>query len=189
MDGTAGRAPERAPVDGGPVDKRLVDSGLVAVDDGGDFSYYATAGALEADYEYPGDLVCVLDRRGGAFQLAPAGSARVKLVPAAAAVDYSWLRKAWLEAQRRHPHRYPLRRFYPDSTETLLAAVFECLYLRWTAEPWPPPSDVAAGRILADPFGHRYRAAKLPSLTQLCIRNSIKNAIFVEIPAVSDSQL
>jgi hypothetical protein len=187
MDRTAGRVPDGGGLDGGLLGGGLLGGGLVAVDDGGDFAYYASAGALEADYESPGDLVCVLDRQGAAFRLAPAGSSRVHLIPATAAVDYSWLREAWLEAQRRNPHRYPLRRYYPGSRETLLAAVFECLYLRWRAEPWPPPSAVAAGRILADPFGHRYRAAKLPSLIQLSIRNSIKNAIFVEIPAASDT--
>ncbi|RAN79595.1 hypothetical protein B5P43_13990 [Bacillus sp. SRB_336] len=138
--------------------------GFISVDDGGEFDFHESAGAVVAAFEYPGEAACILDRQGVPFRLAPRPDGRLALVQDVGITDFAWLGNAWGEAQRRGPHRYPLRRFHPPDSRALLETLFECLWLRHGPEPWPPPSAVAAGAILVDPFGHAYRAVEVPSL-------------------------
>lgn len=161
--------------------------GFISVDDGGDFAFHESAAAVVADFEYPFEAACILDRHGAGFRLALDAGRRLALVPDAGEPDLSWLRQAWAAAERRDPRRYPLRRFYPQDSPALLEALFECLYLRHGPEPWPrlSPSAVVEGGVVVDPFGHAYRQAKIPSLTKAGGRNSIRNSIFVEIDAAS----
>lgn len=177
--------------------------GFISVDDGGEFDFHESAGAVVAAFEYPGEAACILDRQGVPFRLAPRPDGRLALVRDAGVTDFSWLGNAWDEAKRRRPHRYPLHRFHAPDARALLEALFECLWLRHGPEPWPPSSEVAAGAILVDPFGHAYRAAEVPSLLKSAralathasalhvkpgagIRS--RHPVFIEIEAVSGAR-
>jgi hypothetical protein len=173
------------------------------VDDGGEFSFHESAADVVAAFEYANEAACILDRHGAPFRLVAAPGARLALAPGLGAPDFSWLRQAWIDAQHRAPHRYPLQRFYPGTMPALLETLFECLWLRHGPDPWPPPSAVSQGAILADPFGHAYRAAEVPSLLKsaraLATHASaphvkpgagirIRHPVFIEIEAVSGAR-
>lgn len=182
--------------------------GFISVDDGGEFLFHESAAAVVADFEYPSEAAWILDRQGAGYRLAAgadsaqglgAGRAHgLRLVPAAGATDFSWLRLAWLSAQHRDPRRYPLQRFYPRDDQALLGALFECLSLRHGPQPWPPRSIVAAGSILVDPYGHAYRPVKIATvLKPLHLRvvhakpgagSHIINPMFIEIEAASGTR-
>lgn len=162
-------------------------NGFVSVDDGGDFTFHESAAAVVAEFEYPFEAACILDRNGAGFRLALDAGRRLALVRDAGEPDFAWLRQAWAAAERRNPRRYPLRRFYPQDSPALLEAVFECLYLRHGPDPWPGLSApaVAEGGVVVDPFGHTYRRARLPAFTKAGGRNPMRKSIYVEIDAAS----
>ncbi|NVM94985.1 hypothetical protein [Arthrobacter wenxiniae] len=174
------------------------DGGFVSVDDGGEFSFHESAADVVAAFEYANEAACILDRHGAPFRLVAAPGARLALAPGLGAPDFSWLRQAWIDAQHRAPHRYPLQRFYPGTMPALLETLFECLWLRHGPDPWPPPSAVSQGAILADPFGHVYRAAEVPTLRK-SVRTMVahtrpgaglhaRHPIFVEVEAESGTR-
>ncbi|POH73937.1 hypothetical protein [Arthrobacter glacialis] len=183
--------------------------GYVAVDDAGEFTLYPTSAALLNDFEYVGQAICIVGRDGSGFRLLQDADRQLSLTTALGPVDFSWLRQAWLKAQRHNPGEYPLRRFYPAGRETLLACMFETLYLEHAMEPvqWncvldgqethPVSLQDIDGRLTSkslverarvqDPFGHLYRPVRVPARGARGHNRHGKVTIFVEIPAAADA--
>lgn len=183
-------------------------AGFVAVDDGGAFSFYPSAAELLADFEYVAQAICIVNRSGSGFRLVLDAQRKLTLGTSLGPVDFTWLRQAWLKAQRHNPSEYPLRRFYPAGKETLLACMFETLYLEHAMEPvgWNflvngerthPASlqDIDGslndrrlfeGARVEDPFGHLYRPVRVPGLAFNGRSHHGKVTIFVEIPAMAE---
>lgn len=158
--------------------------GFVAVDDAGEFTFYPSEAALLADFEYPAEAICIVGRDGGGFRLVLDAERKLDMATGLGPVDYSWLRQAWLRAQRHNPAQYPLRRFYPAGRDTLLACMFETLYLEnaleaveWQllmngTETHPVTLRDVDARLatrgsleqarVRDPFGHHYRPVRVP---------------------------
>lgn len=86
---------------------------FVAVDDSGEFSYHQSEQNLMAAFEYVGEAACILDRSGKAYRLGLDTNRHLMLGPARGAVEFHWLRQAWLDAQNAHPEVHRLRRFFP----------------------------------------------------------------------------
>lgn len=182
--------------------------GYVAVDDAGEFRLYPTPAALLNDFEYVGQASCIVGRDGSGFRLMLEANRALGLATALGPVDFSWLRQAWLKAQRHNPSEYPLRRFYPAGRETLLACMFETLYLEHAMEPvrWncvlngeethPVSLQDIDGRLTSkslverarvqDPFGHLYRPVRVPARGARGHNRHGKVTIFVEIPAAAE---
>ncbi|MGO4383631.1 hypothetical protein [Specibacter sp. RAF43] len=136
-------------------------TGFVSVDDGGDFTFHASAAALLGDFEYPDEAACIVDRRGAGFRLTLDAERRIGLAASPGEVDLAWLGRAWAAAQRRNPLRYPVRRFYPAGPDALLSTLFECLYMDRGPQPHLLPAP-EGGEVVVDPFGHLYRPARMP---------------------------
>jgi hypothetical protein len=154
---------------------------LVAVDDGGDFSFYRSEQDLLAAFEYVGEAACIIDRSGSAYRLALDPNRQLILAPSLGPVEFQWLRQAWLNAQNAHPENHRIRRLIPITREEMVLGLFETL----SVEHGPAPAEgswsldingVAShptqlediDRLLAhqdltkhvrvkDPFGHTYR--------------------------------
>ena len=157
----------------------------ISVDDGGDFGYHPTVAALLRDYEYIGEAVCIADRAGNAYRLRLDDTRQLYLGPSHGLVDFSWLRQAALRAEHKNLRDHPLRRFYPATKEALLTGLFETLSLEQGGEPKPwtvvvdgveshpaglrdldrqlAGRDRLDGVTVRDPFGHVYRAARVPA--------------------------
>ncbi|MEO6530196.1 MAG: hypothetical protein ABI563_01845 [Specibacter sp.] len=181
--------------------------GLVAVDDSGEFTLYPTPTALLQDFEYVGQAICIVGRDGSGFRLLQDADGHLALGAALGPVDFSWLRQAWLEAHRHNPGDYPLRRFYPAGSQTLLEAMFETLYLEHAMEPvqWncvvngrethPVSLQDIDGSLTSrslverarvqDPFGHLYRPVRVPADGARGHNRHGKVTIFVEIPVAA----
>lgn len=179
--------------------------GFVVVDDAGAFTFYPGAPALVADFEYTAQAICIVGRDGTGFRLVQAADHELTLAGSLGPVDFSWLRQAWLRAQRRSPGEYPLRRFYPAGREKLLDCMFETLYLEHAMEPlsWHVMLDgretqavslqdidsALRGRHLVervhvqDPYGHLYRPVRVPGRSGVARCRHGKVTIFVEVPA------
>lgn len=178
--------------------------GFVAVDDAAEFTFYPTSAALVGDFEYTAQAICIVGRDGSGYRLVMSGERHLSLGTALGPVDFSWLRQAWLKAQRGNPKEYPLRRFYPAGREALLASLFETLYLEHALEPvaWNLVVDGSEthpvtladidGRLadrhvleharVQDPFGHLYRPVRVPGRHVQTHNRHGKVTIFVEIP-------
>ena len=163
----------------GPEERAGHPADYVTVDDGGSFSYHPSRTALLAGFEYIDEAACIIDRTGTTFDLAMDADRHLRLGPSFGPVELHWLRKAWLDEQRRHPRDHPLHRFYPSAKDAVLAEVFEILELERgpVSAPWTliidgkvshPATLPDVGRQLAgnkhlahifveDPFGHTYR--------------------------------
>jgi len=185
----------------------VAHGGFVAVDDAGEFAFYPTTAALLADFEYTAQAICIVGRDGAGFRLLLDADRHLAMGTSLGPVDYSWLRQAWLKAQRHNPSEYPLRRFYPAGRETLLACMFETLYLEHAMEPvqWNFTVDghqthpvslqdidgsLTSRNILErarvqDPFGHLYRPVRVPGRAMHGRNHHGKVTIFVEIPTVA----
>ncbi|ALE93545.1 hypothetical protein AOC05_16480 [Arthrobacter alpinus] len=185
----------------------VAHGGFVAVDDGGEFSFFPSSEALLADFEYTAQAICIVGRDGSGFRLLLDTDRHLAMGTSLGPVDFSWLRQAWLKAQRHNPGEYPLRRFYPAGRETLLACMFETLYLEHAMEPvqWNFTVDgkqthpvsledidgsLTNRRVLErarvqDPFGHLYRPVRVPGHAVNGRSHHGKVTIFVEIPAMA----
>lgn len=154
---------------------------FVAVDDSGEFSYHQSEQNLMAAFEYVGEAACILDRSGKAYRLGLDTNRHLMLGPARGAVEFHWLRQAWLDAQNAHPEVHRLRRFFPLTKEEVVSDLFETLTLEHGPEPtegtWsleingfashPASLEDIDRRLLhqdrlehvhvKDPFGHIYR--------------------------------
>jgi len=181
--------------------------GFVVVDDAGAFTFYPGAPALLADFEYTAQAICIVGRDGTGFRLVHDADRELTLAGSLGPVDFSWLRQAWLRAQRKNPGEYPLRRFYPAGRETLLDCMFETLYLEHAMEPlsWSVMLDgretqavslqdidsALRGRHLVervhvqDPYGHLYRPVRVPGHSGVAHGRHGKVTIFVEVPAAA----
>lgn len=179
--------------------------GFVAVDDAGAFTFYPGAPALVADFDYTAQAICIVARDGTGFRLVQDADRELTLAGSLGPVDFSWLRQAWLRAQRKNPGEYPLRRFYPAGRATLLDCMFETLYLEHAMEPlcWHVMLDgreteavslqdidsALRGRHLVehvhvqDPYGHLYRPVRVPGHSGVARGRRGKVTIFVEVPA------
>lgn len=168
---------------------------FVSVDDGGDFTYHPSAAALLRDYEYIGEAICIVDRAGNAYRLRLDENHQLYLGSSLGVVDFSWLRQAALRAEHRNLREHPLRRYYPASKEALLNGLFETLYLEHSPDPMPwsltvdgtelhPATlrdidrrlagrDHLEGAMVRDPFGHVYRAVRVPTHRRLVPAGSI----------------
>lgn len=155
---------------------------FITVDDGGELGYAPSAQAVERDNEYPGELVCALDRGGTNHRLRRQADGSLMLCAAPSDVDMAWLRSCWASALALRPSRYPLRRSLVGSASDaqFLAMLFEVLQLgsggpvahgTWAmaldGATLHPESLQAAGSLLLplqrpedarlrDPFGHTY---------------------------------
>lgn len=176
----------------------------MAVDDAGEFGFYPSAAAVVGDFEYTAQAICIVDRDGSGYRLVMDGQRHLSLGTALGPVDFSWLRQAWMKAQRGNPKEYPLRRFYPVGREGLLVSMFETLYLEHALEPvaWNLVVDGAethpltladidgslSGRHvleqarIEDPFGHLYRPVRVPGHHIQAQNRHGKVTIFIEIP-------
>lgn len=157
---------------------------FVAVDDSGAFSYHESELKLIAAFEYVGEASCIIDRGGNSYDLALDPNRHLILGPAHGPAEFHWLRQALLDAHEVHLEEHRLRRFYPDTPDTLLSDLFETLALEHGTEPAAGPwtldidglttpghtlQDVD-GRLsgqhqletvrVRDPFGHIYRPVR-----------------------------
>lgn len=179
-------------------------SDYVVVDDVGDFAYYPSEGAMLRDLEYVQEASCILDRMANGYRLLLDDDRVLRKGPSLGPVDFHWLSRAWAECQRRHQRAHRLHRFYFGSLESLLAGLFEILYLEgaahgassaWTlevgGETTHPVSLREVDGILSgvdhleratvhDPFGHGYRPIRQASRWSLTPAG--KPIHYVEIP-------
>ncbi|NUU31360.1 hypothetical protein [Arthrobacter sp. C9C5] len=167
---------------------RLASAGdardFIAVDDGGDFSYYRSEHDLLAAFEYAAEAACILDREGTAYRLMVDPDRRLVLGRSLGPVEYHWLKNAWWNAQTAHSEEHRLRRFPAESAAELIADLFEVLALdegiapaqrQWSlliGSATSHPRDLkeinrrlshqrALDHVrIQDPFGHVYRAAR-----------------------------
>lgn len=156
----------------------------VVVDEGGDFSYYASETAMLEDLEYVDEAACIVDRSGNTFRLALDAVGNLHLGRSFGPVEEHWLRQTWTSAQHRNLREHPLQRLYAVSREALLRGLFETLTLErgntrasipWAvdvgAETVHPSTlkevddllkdvDSLQGINVQDPYGHFYRPVR-----------------------------
>lgn len=158
---------------------------FVVVDDIGDFTYYPSESAMLEDLEYVDEAACVLDRDGNDCRLVLDRNRNLSLGPSFGPVEFSWLRRAWMNNQHRNLTAHRLQRFYPVSREALLSEMFETLSLEradqeddgtaWVldvgdTETHPNTlhdvdvllagADHLERATVRDPFGHLYRPVR-----------------------------
>lgn len=152
---------------------------FIALDEAGDFTYHSCQTSLLQTFEAPNEAICIVDRAGLVYGLIR-DMDRLKLSSSRGLVEFHWLRQAWLRTQNLRPQSYPLHRFSPASSVTLLNGMFEALQLEhlpcpdlasWTVrlpDATQHPVNLAAVErslaeldcldhvVVQDPFGHCY---------------------------------
>lgn len=177
MNTTSRRTPDtsRTPAGAGMV------RDFVAVDDSGEFSYHGSEQDLMAAFEYVAEAACIIDRSGRAYRLGLDANRHLMLCPPRGAVEFHWLRQAWLDAQNAHPEAHRLRRFFALTKEEVVSDLFETLALEHGPGPaggswsldingiashpanledidrWLAHQDSLEHVHVKDPFGHTYR--------------------------------
>ncbi|MFQ4150558.1 hypothetical protein AAGW05_18050 [Arthrobacter sp. LAPM80] len=125
----------------------------VSIDDGGAFSYHPSVAALTSGFEYPEEVVCIVDRSGNYYRLVLDPARALALSGVHGQVDFAWLRDQWAESQRLFPGQYRIRRHYPNALAVLLADLFETLELELRIQDLGGSVD----DHVQDPYGHTYR--------------------------------
>lgn len=130
-----------------------MDADFVVLDDGGSFSHCANAAQLLANFEYPDEAACIIDRAGNYRRLMLDKDRNLALGPVRGPVEFAWLLEQWIQSQRLLPGECRIRRFRPTSMAALLADLFEIL----GPDMQMAPGAGARRNLAVDPYGHSYR--------------------------------
>jgi hypothetical protein len=127
------------------------------------------------------------------------------LGPSLGPVEFHWLRRAWLDAQKAHPAEHRLRRFYPVTRDEVVSGLFEILALEHGTTPvsggWSldilgftsrasnlhevdrrlAHQDRLENARVEDPFGHAYRPAR--HAKHWFLKHAAGSILYIEIPA------
>lgn len=197
------------PATGGPVEDVGKDRDYVAIDDSGAFTYHGSSGNLLAALEYAAEATCIIDRAGTFYSLILDRDRGIVLSRALGQVELDWLRQAWVVDQHVHAGQHRIRRFYPETLETLIVSLFEVLALeqgagpglntwrvsidaRWSDElPWKDIESKLAGLDhlehvhVRDPYGHSYRPIRRRNHTPLPLKST--HLWYIEVPATAEA--
>ena len=159
-----------------PEPARATD--FVAVDDAGAFSHHCSRAELISIFEYPGEVICILDRQGRCRRLLLDSSRTLVLSGIHGAAEFSWLQQNWTKSQQLFPRQHRIRRFHALTLECLVADIFETLSLgQHTAE-----LGGSAGDLVHDHYGHTYKVVSHPGSGLQSGRNAGLWYVEVKVP-------
>jgi hypothetical protein len=151
------------------------DQDFLTVDDGDFFTYYPSAAALCADFEYAGETESITDRRANNYHLVLDENERITLGPSRGKADLLWLRRAWQRIQKEHPYQYPLNRKLPETDDAFLDALFQSVQLT--------SGDRPAGKLWAVSLGgHLTHLPNLAEVTAMLLNLPDLSGVVVDDP-------